>query len=170
MLKAVMFDFGHTIMDEVKERTEPLARRSVHLMPGLPGILRQIPLKMGIWANADCRGQEVWLWLKRARIDDYFTWVATSADAGARKPSHRFFSYALKQCELGKDEIVFVGNQLNTDIRGAKEYGIKCVFLSGAAYRSPDDDPAAQIQPNYTIGSLKELLALLKALREDRIP
>jgi FMN phosphatase YigB (HAD superfamily) len=164
MLKAVMFDFGHTIIDELKGRNEPLARRSVHLMPGLPGILPHIALKMGIWANSDCGVQDIWLWLKRAGISNYFTWVATSADAGARKPSHRFFSYALEQCELGKDEIVFVGNQLNTDIRGAKEYGIKSVFLSGPAYHSPDDDLVSQDHLDYTIESLYELPALLKTL------
>jgi hypothetical protein len=35
MIKAVMFDFGHTIMDELQYRDMPLRSRPVSLMPGV---------------------------------------------------------------------------------------------------------------------------------------
>jgi FMN phosphatase YigB (HAD superfamily) len=165
MLKAVMFDFGHTIMNEVKGGKLPLASQPVFLMPGLPGILPRISLRMGIWANTKIAGErDVRLWLKRARINDYFEWVVTSVDAGARKPDRRFFSYALKKCKVKKDEILFVGNQRNTDIQGANDYGIRCVWLSGRAYRSPDDTLSSRARPTYAIRSLKQLPALLEEL------
>lgn len=167
MLKAVMFDYGHTIIDELKDRHIPLASRSVHLMPGLLGMLPQIKFKMGIWANAEVGEQGLRIWLRRAGISEYFEWITTSEDAGARKPSPDFFSYALNRCSLKKEEIVFVGNQLNTDIRGAKDCGIRCIWLSGPAHRSPDDFPmddiaGKQIEPDYIIESLTELPALLR--------
>ena len=61
-----------------------------------------------------------------------------------------------------------MGNQLNTDIRGANDYGMECVWLSGAAYRSPDDVPidnltSSNMKPNHIIGSLKQLPGLLEA-------
>jgi hypothetical protein len=59
MLKSVMFDFGHTIMDELKERHVLLAPRFVHLMPGLLGILPQIKFRTGMWANADVGEQDL---------------------------------------------------------------------------------------------------------------
>jgi len=170
MLKAVLFDFGHTIMDELKGDGAPLASRTIFLMPGLPGILPQIEFRMGVWAyTRTARERDVRLWLQRAGISGYFKWVITSVDAGARKPDRRFFSYALKTCRLKKEEVLFVGNQLNTDIRGAHDYGIKCVWLSGRAYRSPDDTPDSasairQAPPTYAIRSLKQLPALLKKL------
>ena len=160
-----MFDFGHTIIDELTERHIPLASRPVHLMPGLPGILPHIKFKMGIWANttAAAKEQDIRVWLRRAGINEWFEWITTSEDAGARKPSRRFFTYALQKCKLRKDEIIFVGNQLNTDIQGANDYGIECVWLSGAAYRSPDDSPS-QARPTHVIRSLKQLPGLLEAL------
>jgi len=170
MLKAVMFDFGHTIIDELKERDVPLATRSVHLMPGLPGILPHITFRMGIWANTEVAVErDIRVWLGRAGISEYFEWVITSVDAGARKPSPRFFSYALKKCKLKKNEIILVGNQLNTDIRGANDYGIECVWLSSTAYRIPDDSPsgmlnANQARPTHVIRSLKQLPGLLETL------
>ena len=166
MLRAVMFDFGHTIMNEVRGREIPLRSRPVCLMPGLPNILPSIALKMGIWANTKvAREKDIRLWLRRAGISDYFTWVVTSVDAGARKPHRRFFSYALRKCKLGKDEVLFVGNQLNSDIRGANNYGIRSVWLSGRAYRSPDETlTLRQVRPTYVIKSLEELPNLLEGL------
>jgi FMN phosphatase YigB (HAD superfamily) len=170
MLSAVMFDFGHTIMDELKGGEIPLASRPVCLMPGLPEILPHIAFRMGIWANTKvAREYDIRVWLRRARINDHFEWVITSVDAGARKPDRRFFSYALKKCKLKKEEVLFVGNQLNTDIRGANDYGIRCVWLSGHAYRSADDTPnealiLSQARPTHVIRSLKQLPALLEGL------
>jgi putative hydrolase of the HAD superfamily len=170
MLKAVMFDFGHTIMDELKGGDTPLASRPVFLMPGLPETLPHIALRMGIGANTKVAGaHDVRLWLSKAQIIDHFERVITFVDAGARKPNRRFFSYALKKCKLKNTEVLFVGNQLNTDIRGANDYGISCVWLSGRAYRSPDDTPndpfiLSQTRPTYVIRSLKQLPALVKKL------
>ena len=168
MLKAVMFDFGHTIMDELKDRHIPLASRSVYLMPGLYEILPLIKYKMGIWANTtEVAGeQEIRIWLRKAGIDKYFKWIATSGDAKARKPDRGFFSHALKMCNLKRDEIIFVGNQLNTDIQGANDYGIECIWVSGTAYRSPDDGPS-KAQPTYAIRTLEQLPALLETLASE---
>ncbi len=166
MLRAVMFDFGHTIMNELRGREIPLRSRPICFMPGLPDILPQIALKMGIWANTKvARHKDIRHWLRRAGINDYFAWVVTSVDAGARKPDRGFFSYALKKCELRKDEVLFVGNQLNSDIRGANAYGIASVWLSGRAYRSRDDTLGLRpARPTYVIKSLKELPSLLEEL------
>jgi FMN phosphatase YigB (HAD superfamily) len=165
MLKAVMFDFGHTIMNELKGGNAPLASRPVFLMPGLPDILPRISLRMGIGANTKvARERDVRRWLKRAAIDNYFEWVVTSVDAGARKPDCKFFSFALRKCKLKKDEVLFVGNQRNTDIQGANYSGISCVWLSGRAYRSPDDTASSRARPTYAIRSLKQLPALLQEL------
>jgi hypothetical protein len=47
MLKAVMFDFGHTIMNELKGGEIPLALRPVFFMPDVPDILPHIAFRMG---------------------------------------------------------------------------------------------------------------------------
>jgi FMN phosphatase YigB (HAD superfamily) len=57
--------------------------------------------------------------------------------------------------------VLFVGNQLNTDIAGAEAFGIRTVWLSGPAYRSDDDAPC-DASPTYTIRTLDDLPALLR--------
>src|SRR3954462_9667594 len=165
-LKAVPFDWGHTIMDECRDGHVPLDERPVHLMPGVSEVLPQVALPLALWANtrvaseADVRG-----WLERAGFSAFFRWVITSVDAGARKPAPQFFQYALARCGLAREQVLFVGNQLNTDVSGAEAFGIPTAWLSSAAYRSADDAPC-DASPTYTIGTLDDLPALLRRLHE----
>jgi FMN phosphatase YigB (HAD superfamily) len=166
-LKAVAFDWGHTVMDECRDGDIPLDVRPVHLMPGVSDVLPQIVLPMALWANTrgaaetDVRG-----WLERAGLNRLFRWVITSVDAGARKPAPQFFHYALARCGLAREDVLFVGNQLNTDIAGAEALGIATVWLSGPHYRSADDGPCSA-SPTYTIQTLTALPALLRGLQAE---
>src|SRR5215470_1209967 len=118
-LKAIAFDWGHTLMDERWDAHLPLETRPVHLMPGVTDVLPQLTLPLAIWANTRvARESAVRDWLDRAGLGPLFRWVITSVDAGARKPAPDFFRYALARCGLAKDEVLFVGNQQNTDIAG----------------------------------------------------
>jgi FMN phosphatase YigB (HAD superfamily) len=160
--RVVAFDFGHTLMDERKDADVPFDVRLAHLMPDVLDVLPWVPVPMAVWANTQvAREGDVRKWLARARIERFFTWVVTSVDAGVRKPDRGFFDFALARCGVSKDDVVFVGNQLNTDVRGGEGFGIRTVWLSGAAYRSDDDDGSVDIKPSYTIQRLGELPALL---------
>lgn len=165
-IRAVAFDFGHTLVDERMEASIPLESRPVHLMPEVAKILPQIEMPMAVWANtrtATDAGLRVLL--ERAGILPFFTWVVTSVDAGFRKPAPEFFDFAVSKCGLAREELVFVGNQLNTDILGGQRYGIRTVWLSGNTYRSVDETFSLRdVQPTFAIRSLEELPALLKRI------
>jgi FMN phosphatase YigB (HAD superfamily) len=163
--KAVAFDWGHTVMDERRDADVPLDVRPVHLMPGVSEVLPEIALPLALWANTRAAADvEVRGWLERANLSRLFRWVITSVDAGARKPAPQFFQYALARCGLAREDILSVGNQLNTDVSGARAFGIPTVWLSGLDYRSADDAPC-NASPTYTIRTLNDLPALLKQLR-----
>jgi FMN phosphatase YigB (HAD superfamily) len=163
-LKAVAFDWGHTVMDECRDGEVPLDVRPVHLMPGVSEVLPQIAVPLALWANTRVAAEtDVRGWLERAGLGRFFRWVITSVDAGARKPAPQFFQYALARCGLARGDILFVGNQLNTDVSGAEALGIPTVWLSGPEYRSTDDAPCS-ISPTYTIRTLHDLPALLQRL------
>jgi putative hydrolase of the HAD superfamily len=160
---AVAFDWGHTLMDE--RRNTNLTSDPVHLMPDVLDVLPCLHLPLMVWANTrTAREPEVRAWLARAGIERFFTRVVTSVDAGVRKPAPEFFRFALAQCGLTKNDVLFVGNQLNTDIRGGESCGIRTVWLSGTEYRSDDDDERDGSKPTYTIQRLGELPALLQRI------
>ena len=64
---------------------------------------------------------------------------------------------------MERGDVLFVGNQLNTDIAGANGYGIRSVYLGDDAYRSADDRPTSAL-PSYTVQSLRELPGLVEQL------
>jgi FMN phosphatase YigB (HAD superfamily) len=164
-IKAIAFDWGHTVMDESRDRDVPLRARPVHLMPGVLEVLPQLELPLALWANTRYDAEsDVRAWLERAGIGWLFRWVMTSVDAGARKPAPQFFEYALARCELAREDVLFVGNQLDTDVAGGEAFGIATVWLSGPEYRSADDGPC-EASPAYAIPTLHELPALLRRLQ-----
>jgi len=167
-VKVLALDWGHTLMDERRDRNVPLDDRPAHLMPGVREALAAITLPLAVWANTR-EGDErhVRAWLTRAGLGGVFSWVITSIDAGARKPSARFFAYALTRCGCSADDVLFVGNQLNTDVAGANGVGIRSVWLAGEAYRSDDDRPS-DAKPTYTIQGLIDLPGLLGRLAAER--
>ena len=167
-LTVVAFDWGHTLIDERRDRDVVLADRPAHLMPGVREALGAIDLPLAVWANTR-EGDErhVRAWLTRAGLDGVFSWVITSIDAGARKPLPRFFSYALARCGCTAGEVLFVGNQRDTDIAGANAAGIRSVRLSGDVYRSEDERPS-DASPTYTIESLADLPALVRRIVEEQ--
>ncbi len=172
----IAFDFGHTLMDERKDAGLPLRVRPVHFMPDVLDVVPCLSVPMALWANTRTeREADVRTWLARADIERFFTWVITSVDAGVRKPAAGFFEFALARCGLTKDDVLFVGNQLNTDVRGGESFGIRTIWLSGAEYRSDDDDQRSAIAPTYTIQRLGDLPSLLKrtgvsvATTDDRL-
>ena len=164
-LKSIAFDWGHTLMDERRDEHIPVDIRPVHLMSGVADVLPQLALPLAVWANTRvAREATVRRWLDRAGLGPLFHWVVTSVDAGARKPSPEFFRYALALCGLTKDDVLFVGNQLNSDIAGGEAFGIPTVWLCGSVHRSLDDGPCSA-RATYTMNTLYSLPALVHRLQ-----
>jgi HAD superfamily hydrolase (TIGR01493 family) len=166
LIRAVAFDFGHTLVEEQRDASIPLETSAVHLMPAVSETLPCIPVPLAVWANTrTARGTDLQQVLDRAGIGRFFSWVVTSVDAGFRKPAPQFFEFALRKCGLARDEVLFVGNQLNTDIAGGQEYGIRTVWLSGSVYRSTDETLSVRgIRPTHRIRTLCQLPSLLESL------
>jgi FMN phosphatase YigB (HAD superfamily) len=165
MLKAVVFDFGHTILREGSGMDPYLEGCPIELMPGARYAIENIAMPKAIWANTRvAAAPHVRQWLSRAGLDHQINWVVSSAEIGYRKPDPEFFRRALAACNLQPTNIVFVGNQMNTDILGANQVGIPSVYLADESYRSADAEPAVEAQPTFTIQTLFELPALIVKL------
>jgi YjjG family noncanonical pyrimidine nucleotidase len=63
-------------------------------------------------------------------ITHYFQSVVTSELAGYKKPSREIFDYALSKNNLQPHEVVMIGDNLLTDMGGAKNASIDTIFYN----------------------------------------
>ncbi len=93
--------------------------------------------------------------LKACGLQNHFDTIVLSEDAGANKPSALFFDYAMRQTGARRETTLMIGDNLQTDILGAKQYGLD------AAYFNRFPDYPANITVDYEVTTLKELMEYL---------
>lgn len=71
--------------------------------------------------------------LSSGNITHYFDHVITSQKAGYKKPAREIFDYALSVNNLACHEVIMIGDNLVTDIGGARNASIDTVFYNPAA-------------------------------------
>lgn len=98
--------------------------------------------------------------LKEHGLLPYIELMLTCGDVGKGKPSPIIFERALSELGLGAQEVIFVGDSLEADIRGAKDSQITSVLYLGHRAKI---EPKQGLEPDYMIKTLGELLKLLPA-------
>jgi putative hydrolase of the HAD superfamily len=97
--------------------------------------LRSRGLRIVVASNWDCSLPEV---LDRAGLGALLDGVATSAEAGARKPDRAPFEAALRVAGCAADEAVHAGDSIAADVEGARAAGIRPVLVDrGGGERPP---------------------------------
>ncbi len=87
-------------------------------------------------------------------ISHYFESVVTSELAGHKKPSKEIFEYALNQNKLQPHEVVMIGDNLLTDMVGAKNASIDTIYFNPEKVKH-DTELTHEI---YSLAELKQLL------------
>jgi putative hydrolase of the HAD superfamily len=93
--------------------------------------------------------------LRSCGLQDYFDTIVLSEDAGANKPSPLFFDYALRQTKAQKETTLMIGDNFQTDILGAKRYGLDTAYFN----RYPEYPAAEPV--TYEVTSLGQLMEIL---------
>ncbi|MBR5395602.1 MAG: YjjG family noncanonical pyrimidine nucleotidase [Bacteroidaceae bacterium] len=87
-------------------------------------------------------------------LRDYFDTIILSEDAGVNKPSPLYFDYALRASGASRETTVMIGDNLQTDIIGARDAGFDTIF-----FNRWNVDPSGI--PDHTVMSLQEIEELL---------
>ncbi len=99
-------------------------------------------------------------WLQNLALDSLFDHWISSEVAQSCKPDPEIFECALRQVGCAAEEVVFVGDSRIHDIQGASALGMTTVLLAEQHGTSHLDDADFEVEPNYTISTLSELLGL----------
>jgi len=97
--------------------------------------------------------------IDKANLRSYVDVVFVSGEFGVDKPDVRIFHAALQQLEVLPQEAVYVGDHPVNDVQGAREAGMRPVWVEGFQ----PWDPSVK-KPEFTIQTLPELLPLLHSI------
>jgi HAD superfamily hydrolase (TIGR01450 family) len=75
------------------------------------------------------------------------------------KPSPFVFELTLRTMGLDKSQVIMVGDQVATDIKGAKDFGIRSALLRTGEFRAGELD--GSLKPDYEFGSIRDVLTIL---------
>jgi len=83
--------------------------------------------------------------MKHSGLDEYFDKIITSEKAGHKKPNGGIYQYALKHTSSILDDSVMIGDNLKTDIKGARMFGMDQIYFNphGLAH---DDQVTLEIE------------------------
>jgi len=150
-VRAVLFDWGNTLMVDDGLPGRMLDRPHVEAVPGaaeaLAALHKCCPLYVA--TNADLSGEaEVLAALDRVGLAQYFDGVFSSRDIGAHKPEAAFYGAVLdalraRAVARGEsapraDEVIMVGDNYANDVAGALAAGLRAVWLNPDGAPWPD--------------------------------
>lgn len=111
--------------------------------------------RMGIITNgpSDFQREKI----EKTHIGEFFDAVIISGEVGIGKPDRGIFDLALRKLGVNPEEAVLVGDNLERDIKGAQNVGIRAVWINRNRLIIEDQ----KVVPDAQITSLNELLGVL---------
>ncbi len=76
------------------------------------------------------------------------------------KPNKEFFHLAVKKLGLNKEEVAVIGDDIESDVQGAIDAGLKGILVKTGKFTP--QDLQREFQPDLVIDSIKDLLNYLK--------
>jgi HAD superfamily hydrolase (TIGR01509 family) len=155
----IQFDKSY---EELCRRYHFIAER-ISLIPGAQRVLAELKragFRLGLVTNTSLPHSIIVEEFQQLALYDYFDTVVCSSEIVFRKPDRAMFEVALRALNVAPDEAMFVGDSYHADVVGAKQAGMKTVWLN------PDRKPIpGEVKPDYTIGGLEEILTFPEITR-----
>lgn len=126
--------------------------------------LQQRSYKIGLITNSMMP-----MWMRDIELEtygilEYFDVRLTSGDIGYMKPHPAIYEHALSLLRVQPQQAVFVGDRPANDIAGANAAGLISVLMSPPHI----NHQLEEVEPDFTITHLSELLPLLETLQKQR--
>jgi HAD superfamily hydrolase (TIGR01549 family) len=100
--------------------------------------------------------------LRKVRLGEFFNLVVISDEVGWRKPSPQIFRDALNRLQIKASEAIYIGDSPIEDIKGAKQAGLKTIFVSSQFNKLKDLKESKQTPDHIA----KDLSAISQSLKQ----
>jgi putative hydrolase of the HAD superfamily len=99
-----------------------------------------------------------WKKIDGGNLREYFDCIMISGEHGYAKPDQRLFEDALKGLKSEKSCTIMVGDSIIKDINGARDFGLKTIWINR------NKNEAEGITPDFEITDLSEIYDIIKNL------
>ncbi|MGC1480506.1 MAG: HAD family hydrolase [Chthoniobacterales bacterium] len=150
------------VTEQLATRFEAERRKLIRLMPDAREVLTRLALdyRIGLLTNGapDLQREKI----AASGLVNFFNAIVISGEHNVGKPKPEIFQRLLADLSVTPEEAVMVGNSMERDIAGARNAGVRNVWIkvSGA-------EEHADVQPDHTITGLAELPDLLAKMSEE---
>ena len=129
------------------------ARNEVTLFPGVRDALRSLSERFVLVAVTNGNAN-----LEKIGIRDLFDDIVSAAKAGAAKPERPIFDAAVRAGGATPEQTLHVGDDPLRDVHGARDAGLRAVWVNRNGDNWPDEYHAPDIEVQH-IGQLDALLS-----------
>lgn len=167
--------FWHEMFDQLKLEYNPAVikdlilllndelGKNVDLFPGIKPMLQEVKkmnLKTAILSNGPYIGKA--LRFEYLNLNEYIDILISSDLIRRDKPSPRAFHYVLRKLKVKPEEVVFLGDELVSDIKGASAVGMKTIYNKWNGQKLNGEDKS--IKPDYVVTKPQQVVKILKQM------
>lgn len=139
-----------------------LSRKKLKAYRGVKGLLKSLKEKGAhIYLLSNAQACFTDKELDKLRLRKYFDGIELSSVFGEKKPSVRFFGYLTDKYGLDKSQTVYIGNDIKSDIEGAKAAGLKTAYILSNLSPECDSLEEAEKAADFSTVNFKELSRFL---------
>ena len=115
--------------------------------------LRRLSIRLALITNGESGEQRAKI--ERFGLAPYFDHIQVEGEFGAGKPDERVYRHALDRIAVRPADAWMVGDNLEWDVWGAQQVGVRGIWRDVAGTGLP---PTSPVQPDRIIRSLRELI------------
>jgi putative hydrolase of the HAD superfamily len=139
------------------EMSRGISRRRLCTYPNVLEVLDVLRLRFPLAIVTDAQSAFARAELNKVGLLHYFDPIIVSGDFGYRKPDVRLFQKAVDGLRVAAESTLFVGNDMQCDIFGARALGMKTMMFNSNQGRKE----CLGVKPDYTITDYRELASIL---------
>lgn len=155
MLLRLKEKYGYEIViDDFNNIWSEKHKEHVELYDGVLETLAYLHEKYQICVVTDGNERRQKYKAKKSGILPYVDYVVTSAEVGHTKPHPAIYQKAMELLKMKPEEVLFIGDRFSSDLLGANELGIACIWVWPRDGRTAE----APIDRIYEFKELKTVL------------
>lgn len=126
------------LAERMAESYVTLSPKMTALFPDAIEVLNYLQNKYSLHLITNGFAEVQWIKIENCGLKSFFKHIIISEEVGTQKPDKQIFEIAIHRAFTAPEECIMIGDNINTDIRGAKNAGIDQVYFNPNKQRVPE--------------------------------